>query len=139
MQGWLPSWTWFVFLPLWWAVALALPITLLPTGWAASVVLGLCIAATKELPASMVTRAAGVIAKYSFGIYLLHMPAWSIAFDKTGETPRAVQWALYVILLVGLPVAAYHLIEAPAIQRMRSFVTPERHSSPDRESVPIPG
>ena len=115
----LPSWSWFALVPLWWIAALSAPITLLPIGWAACLVLGVCIATTKELPASMVTRASGIIAKYSFGIYLLHMPAWSIAFDKTGAAPRAVQWALYLVLLVGMPVAAYHLVEAPAIQWVR--------------------
>lgn len=115
----LPSWSWFALVPLWWIGALLAPITLLPIGWAACLILGACIAATNELPQSVVTRASAVIAKYSFGIYLLHMPAWSIAFDKTGDSARAVQWGLYAVLLVGMPVAAYHLIEMPAINWMR--------------------
>ena len=97
---------------------LVVPIMALPVDWVCVHRPGpRAIAATKELPESIVTRVAAQVAKYSYGIYLLHMPAWMIA-SRTEAAP-AVRWALYVVLLVGMPVAAYHLIEAPAMRWMR--------------------
>jgi peptidoglycan/LPS O-acetylase OafA/YrhL len=64
---------------------------------------------------SVTTRVAHVIAKYSYGIYLLHIPAAGIAFVGGAHLPVAARWALYTLLLVVLPVAGYHAIEEPCI------------------------
>jgi peptidoglycan/LPS O-acetylase OafA/YrhL len=121
-----PGAAWFAILTLWWIAGLVVPITALPVDWVACLALAGAIAATQELPASVVTRVAAQVAKYSYGIYLLHMPAWMIA--SRAEAPAAVRWALYAVLLVGMPVAAYRLIEAPAIQWMRERVGARAHA-----------
>jgi peptidoglycan/LPS O-acetylase OafA/YrhL len=112
------SFLWFGILALLWTIGLSVPVTMPVVGWAFCLVLGVSVATIPELPTSLVTRGSEVIAKYSYGIYLLHMPAWSIAFEWV-NAPAAVQWAVYLILLVGLPVVAYHFIEAPAIRWAR--------------------
>jgi peptidoglycan/LPS O-acetylase OafA/YrhL len=68
-----------------------------------------------DLPLSPLTRAAHTIATYSYGIYLLHVPALAVAFIWARSLPIAMQWGLYAVLMVTLPVAAYHAIEAPGI------------------------
>jgi peptidoglycan/LPS O-acetylase OafA/YrhL len=129
-QGSAPAALWLVLVPLWWVAALYVPIMALPVGWLACLVLAVAIASTQELEASVVTRAAAHVAQYSYGIYLLHMPAWMLAARL--EAPAAVRWTVYALLLVAMPVAAYHLIEAPAIRwmRERSGVRPTRLSDP---------
>lgn len=119
---------WFEILALLWAVGLLVPVTVAPVGWAFCLVLGVCIAMTQELPESLVTRGSYTIAKYSFGIYLLHMPAWSIAFEWV-KAPALVQWVAYMILLVALPWAAYKYIESPIIEWAK------RPRRPDVETI----
>lgn len=108
---------WFGILALLWTLGLVAPVTFAPVGWAFCLVLALCIVIIPELPESLVTRGSYYIAKYSYGIYLLHMPAWSIAFKI--EAPAVVQWAVYVALLFALPWAAYKYIESPIIEWAR--------------------
>jgi peptidoglycan/LPS O-acetylase OafA/YrhL len=69
----------------------------------------------QDLPPSALTRGAHVVAKYSYGIYLLHIPAAGIAFVWGGQWPTAAKWAVYAALLFVLPVAGYHAIEEPCI------------------------
>jgi len=131
----LPAPSWYVVLPAWWLLALLIPVRLLPLHWVACVLLAIAVAATHELHASAVTRCAGIVAKYSYGIYLLHVPAWSIAFDKIGNGPAAVHWIVYALLVIGLPVAAYHLVESPAIEWMRRRTARLSAAVPSRPSV----
>ena len=69
-----------------------------------------------DLPASRLTRGAHTIATYSYGIYLLHIPALGLAFVWGAAWPAALQWAVYAALLVALPVVGYHAIERPGIR-----------------------
>lgn len=69
----------------------------------------------RDLPESALTHVAHTLATYSYGIYLLHIPALGIAFVWGAAWPVAVQWGVYGALLVLLPVAAYHGIEQPGI------------------------
>jgi peptidoglycan/LPS O-acetylase OafA/YrhL len=58
---------------------------------------------------SRVRHLAALIAKYSYGIYLTHVVAlWlgSVVWDSV---------TLTVLLVVALPVVAYHAVEAPLI------------------------
>lgn len=70
----------------------------------------------RDLPESRLTHASFVVAKYSYGIYLLHIPALGVAFVWGAPWPVPVQWLVYTTLLVTLPVVAYHGLEAPGIQ-----------------------
>jgi peptidoglycan/LPS O-acetylase OafA/YrhL len=57
-----------------------------------------------------------LIARYSYGIYLVHFVLIWLAFDHLGEAPWIVQFAVFAALLVALPVALYHLVERPMIR-----------------------
>lgn len=109
----------------WWPIVLGVILTLFTVvfhpawnsparGWPMCVTLGLMIPLFRDMGDSMFTRAAQVIAKYSYGIYLLHLPVLIIAFVKL-PGPRALHWFAFVILITALPALAYHLIEAPGI------------------------
>ncbi len=71
-------------------------------GWPICLALGLTIPLVSDMPRSWLSRAAEQIAKYSYGIYLLHMPAIIIAFDLYHGSV-VVQWALFAVLIVALP------------------------------------
>lgn len=113
----------------WWPMLIALLITLsialyphLPNslwlqpwqGW--SVCLGFIglIPFVANMRTSLFTRANGIVAKYSYGIYVLHVPTWDLSFKLLRRfLPPPAQWGLLVVLFVGLPVLAYHCVENP--------------------------
>lgn len=61
-------------------------------------------------------RAAERVATYSYGIYLLHVPALHIVFSIWQPGSLAVELPLFLALTAVLAVAAYHLIEAPMVR-----------------------
>jgi peptidoglycan/LPS O-acetylase OafA/YrhL len=68
-----------------------------------------------DLRPSRLTRVAHTLATYSYGIYLLHVPALAVAFVWGMHWPSAVQWCVLALLLFALPWVTYHVIEAPGI------------------------
>jgi peptidoglycan/LPS O-acetylase OafA/YrhL len=103
------------------AVARASYESLLPQ-WAFCLSLGLVIPFVREIPQSRLARAGHVLAKYSYGIYLLHIPALWLAFVPFGGAPHAVQWVLFAFFVCALPWAAYHLVERPGIRAGQRLV-----------------
>jgi peptidoglycan/LPS O-acetylase OafA/YrhL len=77
--------------------------------------LGAVIPNIATLKKSAVTASCHTIAKYSYGIYLCHDPVLWFSFVKLGALPAGVQWTALVTLMAAIPVAAYHLLEAPMI------------------------
>ena len=84
--------------------------------WIPCLLLGAALPWIAELRASVVTRAAKTIARYSYGIYLLHIPVLWLAFDVGGSLPLALQLSMVVAGLIVLPWLAYHGIEQPGIR-----------------------
>ncbi len=78
--------------------------------------LGLAIPSFTDLRSQWLTRPAEEIAKYSYGIYLLHVPAFEIVFRGLPHLPLAAKCALFLFTTAVLSVAAYHLLEHPLIQ-----------------------
>jgi peptidoglycan/LPS O-acetylase OafA/YrhL len=99
--------------------------------WAFCIALGLLIPLTREYRESLATRAAHLIATYSYGVYLLHLPALWIALVAFGGYPRIVQWGLFAVLMIAMPWLAYHLIERPGIWfGQRITHAPMPHATP---------
>jgi peptidoglycan/LPS O-acetylase OafA/YrhL len=86
-----------------------------------------------DLAPSWITRMAAVIAEYSYGIYLLHIPALGIAFVWGRQWPAIVQWSVFAVLLVALPFVAYHGIEQPSIALGKRVAA----RMPDRRAVAV--
>jgi peptidoglycan/LPS O-acetylase OafA/YrhL len=61
------------------------------------------------------TQSAYQIAKHSYGIYLAHEPILWFAFDKLKASP-AVQWSVFILLMLAVPVALYRFVEHPMIR-----------------------
>lgn len=60
-------------------------------------------------------RVCGWVAKYSYGIYLLHFPAIWLAFVRLGHLPMVEKICIFVLATSLTSVLAYHAIERPMI------------------------
>ena len=106
----------------WWPVLLVLAIgsyAFLPwhTGaWAVCLAVGLMIPVVRELGASSLTRSAAVVAKYSYGIYLMHVPALRVTFAALPNAPSWVLLPVAVALMAALSWLGFHLVERPGIE-----------------------
>lgn len=115
----LPSWLWPVALAivsLIWFRAENLSPYQMYLRWVFCVILGAVIPMFRPLENDVFTRFAALIAKYSYGIYLSHLLILSIAFHILATKPKIVQWGVFALLMVAVPVVAYKAIEAPMIR-----------------------
>ena len=82
------------------------------------VCLGLGLAAGRfRVPStSWWTMGAHQIAKYSYGIYLVHEPLYWACFYHLKLGSQAAKWLLFLVLVCAVPFALYHGIEAPMIR-----------------------
>jgi peptidoglycan/LPS O-acetylase OafA/YrhL len=77
--------------------------------------LGLLLPSITEISNRAVRESSKVIAKYSYGIYLVHTPLIWLAFERSPRVPLTVGWATFILGMIALPFAAFHLIERPMI------------------------
>lgn len=84
--------------------------------WALCLLIGVTAPFFAELQLPAMRKAAAWIARYSYGIYLTHLHAQWTAFIVLKDAPAAVRYSVLVALSVGLPIALYHLIEAPMVK-----------------------
>lgn len=76
---------------------------------------GLTVARFAEVRAGWLRTGGELIARYSYGIYITHMPCEWLAFVRLHDLPAAAQWFVFVVSAVALPVVLYHALEAPMI------------------------
>jgi peptidoglycan/LPS O-acetylase OafA/YrhL len=79
-------------------------------GAALCLLLGLTIPLFREITFSPLIKVSKWIATYSYGIYLAHSFCIWLALTVLHS------WALFIVMIVVLPVALYHGIEYPAIE-----------------------
>jgi peptidoglycan/LPS O-acetylase OafA/YrhL len=111
-----PAWFWPAFLALSCAVFVWLsgsqPIE---TGWFICFAIGVGACFFREMRESQFTRLTKRIARYSYGIYLLHYLAIWIGFVVFRRLNLELQIAIFAAALVSLSVLLYHAVEAPLI------------------------
>ena len=88
----------------------------------------------RDLRPSWLTTTCHVIAKYSYGIYLFHLPIIWLAFFRLIALPLSLRWALFIILMCTIPLVAYHCLEAPMISFGRRLVS--RRSGTTMATIP---
>jgi peptidoglycan/LPS O-acetylase OafA/YrhL len=129
--GFLPAATWPVFLGLCCAAFLWIsgsqPVE---TGWFLCLAIGLGVGLFREMPANWLARMAKRIARYSYGIYLLHYFAIWMAFVVCRTLNAWIQIAVFAGVLLCLSAALYHAVEAPMIQAGIRLSRQFRSSSP---------
>ena len=84
----------------------------------------------REVPCGLLSKAAVLVARYSYGIYLSHVPLLWLCFQRLTILPVAIRWAVFAALMCITPVVLYHLIEEPIIRvgkalSLRMFPTDE--------------
>ncbi len=111
-----PAWLWPAFLVLCCAIFMRFsgsqPIE---TGWFICFVIGLGVCFFDEMRDGPFSRLAQRIARYSYGIYLLHYFAIWMGFVVFREFYIGLQIAVFAAVLVSLPVLLYHAVEAPLL------------------------
>ena len=91
--------------------ALQAAIASVATTWITCGALGWLIPQFQESPFAILNRAAQQMAKYSYGIYLVHWPlAWFCIDNRHGG------FLAFAVLTAALSFALYHLVESPMIQ-----------------------
>ncbi|HEY5997809.1 MAG TPA: acyltransferase [bacterium] len=85
-------------------------------GWFFCLALGSAIPFFKDLPGGLFAKVGRIVARYSYGIYLLHIVALWGGLFALQHSPLLLQVIVSTVLLVALPVASYHLVEAPLIR-----------------------
>lgn len=69
----------------------------------------------RELTLSWLRAVAHAVAKYSYGIYLSHLPILWLAFYRLRELPAAARWLTFIALAAAVPVLLYRFLEKPMI------------------------
>jgi peptidoglycan/LPS O-acetylase OafA/YrhL len=108
-----------------------------PLQWGFCLSVGLLLHSFRDSGSRWLNRAAHLIAKYSYGIYLFHCIALWIACFRLTALPEPLQWATAVVLIVFLSVAAFHLVEKPAIDFGARLASGMRYKK--EKAVAIPG
>jgi peptidoglycan/LPS O-acetylase OafA/YrhL len=85
------------------------------TGWFICFGIGLGVCLFRELRISPLTRVAQIVARYSYGIYLLHYFAIWLGFAAGKHLDVRLQITISITTLVSLSLILYHGVEAPMI------------------------
>ncbi len=82
--------------------------------WWGCTAIGILLPQLTEIRYGPVQVICHEIAKYSYGVYLAHTPLLWFVFQRI-QFSGIGGWALFLILLLAVPVACYHWIEKPMI------------------------
>jgi peptidoglycan/LPS O-acetylase OafA/YrhL len=113
----LPRWN-----PFWWPVTLAFLVVVFllrpswPFAWFVALAVGGSVPFFREQSKRVVNVATHHIAKYSYGVYLGHTLCIWTAFSFFRNHAWYAQAAAFLILVFGIPVICFLLIEQPGIR-----------------------
>jgi len=107
----LPAWMWPCFL-----VGLYFAYRAIGgwSDWLICMAIGWTLPMFRQFPAGAFASGAGLVARYSYGIYLSHMPLLWICF-RWLHAGRVVQLTAFATAIVVVPVIVYHGLERPMI------------------------
>jgi peptidoglycan/LPS O-acetylase OafA/YrhL len=77
--------------------------------------LGLLLSCIAEPSAQAIRVVSATIAKYSYGIYLVHVPCIWLGFDVLGDQPLLFQWLVFLLSTGAVSAFLYHAVERPFI------------------------
>jgi peptidoglycan/LPS O-acetylase OafA/YrhL len=131
----LPSWTWPLAIL---AVATCFALTKpdadhLSLGWWPCLALGALIPLIADLPRSSATAFAHQIAKYSYGIYLAHVPLLWLWLRAIPNLPNPVRYTGLAASMVLVPMILYRAIEHP-MTNVGRLLAGDRQIAIDQES-----
>jgi peptidoglycan/LPS O-acetylase OafA/YrhL len=104
ISGWLPMGGWFpggFWIPGWY--------------WWIPITVGLAIPLFKQITLPALNAASRIIARYSYGVYLVHYFCIWAGLEKLGHGHPVLGPLAFCVLVTGIPVALYHVVEKPFI------------------------
>lgn len=114
-----------------WMVGHGVKATLL--SWPICLALGMLIPRCQEIESAGLKMAGEIIARYSFGIYLVHVPMINFSFHYLGKQSPVISWIVFFLGTGGLSYIAYHAIEKPCTdfgralaERLKSYRMQEK-------------
>lgn len=84
--------------------------------WPICLGLGALIPACRDVTATWLKVGAGVVARYSYGIYLVHVTVLDVAFHRLKGMPPSLAWLVFIGGVGVLSYSTYHMIEKPGIE-----------------------
>jgi peptidoglycan/LPS O-acetylase OafA/YrhL/glycosyltransferase involved in cell wall biosynthesis len=141
----LPSWTWPMFILCLFALqGWLVKWNSFESSYGAGInaciclLLAVAIPAFDELSVPWIVRPAQQIAKYSYGIYLLHVPSLIFILRYLPALPLAFKIALFIALTTLFSFVSFHVIEDPLIRLGKRLTqAPSRQRQP-APPIPIP-
>jgi peptidoglycan/LPS O-acetylase OafA/YrhL len=85
-------------------------------GMVACLAVGLLLPMVREPESRWVRVPCATVARYSYGIYLVHVPCIWLGFGVLGGQPILVQWLVTFGATLAVSFALYHLVEQPGIR-----------------------
>jgi peptidoglycan/LPS O-acetylase OafA/YrhL len=114
LSGWNPSWFWIPG-SFWW-----IPL-----------IVGFAIPWFKQITLPALTTASHVVARYSYGVYLVHYFCIWAGLEKLGHGHPLLGPLIFCVLVTAIPVALYHAVEKPFIALGKMWTAPKGpHYSP---------
>lgn len=84
-------------------------------GWPFCLLLGVSLPCFQAVKATWLTKPAHYIAKYSYGLYLCHIPAIAVGLHFFAGHSLFTQFGIFAFTAVFAAVLFYHLVEEPMI------------------------
>ena len=84
--------------------------------WPTCLTLGILLPYSSEIASNVIKANASKIAKYSYGIYLIHGPMIVFSFDYLHFDNSFLRWIVFIFGSLGISYAAFHLVENPGIK-----------------------
>ena len=126
MSGWFPMSGWNPG-RFWWAPGWF---------WWIPLVVGIAISWFKQITLPALTTASRVIARYSYGVYLVHYFCIWAGLEKLGHGHPVLGPIIFCVLVTAIPVALYHTVEEPFIRLGKTRTAPR---TPAFASALVPG
>ena len=138
------TWTRKLQLPGWlWPLVLASVTSLFllrrndSSAWYCCLLLGCAIPQFRELKSPIVRTVCHTVARYSYGIYLLHFLCLWLAFQGLGNIPEWLRWTVFLLTTCAFPVLTYHLVEEPMMHAHRKILPVLRAKKHQPEQVTV--
>jgi peptidoglycan/LPS O-acetylase OafA/YrhL len=117
----LPGWMWPLVTAAITAIYLQRPSFI--RGWGCILLLGMAIPQFQEMSSPFARKIFKAIARYSYGIYLVHFACVWLAFQVFGNSAMWVKIVILSVTVASISFVLYHMIEEPMIKLGTALAT----------------